>query len=77
MQINMDLLQQPTRMGFVLPDGSVDFVTMEKMKAEFTEEDNVLNINIKKKSSFVDYYSDLVSQVANSGFLYESILRIK
>jgi len=75
MQINMDLLQQPTRMGFVLPDGSVDFVTMEKMKAEFTEEDNVLNINIKKKSSFVDYYSDLVSQVANSGFLYESILK--
>ena len=74
LQINMDLLQQPTRLGFVLPDGKVDFETMEKLKAEFTEEDNVLNINIKKKSSFVDYYSDLVSQVANSGYLYESIL---
>ena len=74
LQINMDLLQQPTKLGFVLPDGKVDFETMEKLKAEFTEEDNVLNINIKKKSSFVDYYSDLVSQVANSGYLYESIL---
>ena len=75
LQINMQLLQQPTKMGFVLPDGSVDFTTMEQLKAEFMEEDNVLNINIKKKSSFVDYYSDLVSQVANSGYLYESILK--
>lgn len=74
LQINMELLQQPTKLGFVLPDGSVDFNTMEKLKAEFMDEDNVLNINIKKKSNFIEYYSDLVSQVANSGFLYESIL---
>lgn len=75
LQINIDLLQQPTRLGFVLPDGSVDFETMEQLKAEFMDEDNVLNVNVKKKSNFVEYYSDLVSQVANSGYLYESILK--
>ncbi len=75
LQINVDLLQQPTKLGFVLPDGSVDFDTMEKLKAQFQEEDNVLNVNVKKKSNFINYYSDLVSQVANSGYLYESILK--
>lgn len=75
MIINVDLLQQPTRLGFVLPDGSVDFATMEVMKSAFTEETNILNINVKKKSSFVDYYSDLVSQVANSGFMYNAKLQ--
>ena len=74
MQINMKLLQQPTKLGFVLPDGSVDFTTMEEFKAAFTVEDTPLNINVKKLSNFVDYYSDLVSQVANSGSVYKSIL---
>ena len=74
MQINMKLLQQPTKLGFVLPDGSVDFTTMEEMKKAFTVEDTSLNINVKKKSNFVDYYSDLISQVANSGSVYKSIL---
>lgn len=74
LQINIDLLRIPTTMGFVLPDGSVDFTTMNKLKEAFTAETNSLNMNTKKKSSFLDYYSDLVSQVANSGSVYNSIL---
>jgi len=74
MQINQKLLQQPTILGFVKIDDSVDFSTMEQMKAAFTAENSVLNPNVKKKSSFVDYYGDLVSQVANSGAVYKSIL---
>lgn len=73
LQINIQLLQQPTKLGFVLPDGSVDFETMEKLKEAFTVEDSTLNINVKKKSNLIDYYSDLVSQVANSGAIYKSI----
>ena len=74
LQINIELLQQPAKLGFTLPDGSVDFTTTEALKDAFEEENNVLNINVKKYSSFVDYYSDLVSQVANSGYVYSSIL---
>ncbi|MCR4650190.1 MAG: flagellar hook-associated protein FlgK [Lachnospiraceae bacterium] len=74
MQINAKLLQQPTKLGFVTADGSVDYTTMEKIKDAFEAEDSTLNPNVKKKSSYIDYYSDLVSQVANSGYVYKSIL---
>ena len=74
LKINQLLLQQPTLLGFVKPDDSVDFDTMAAMKAAFMAEDNVLNPTVKKASSFIDYYGDLVSQVANSGSVYGSIL---
>ena len=73
-QINKDLVQVPTKLGFIKEDGSVDYETIEKMKEKFTEEENTLNPNVKKKTNFVDYYGDLVAQVANSGSVYKSIL---
>ncbi len=72
--INKDLVQVPTKLGFIKEDGSVDYETIEAMKEKFTEESNTLNPNVKKKTSFVDYYGDLVAQVANSGSVYKSIL---
>lgn len=73
-RINQKLLQQPTLLGFVMADDSVDFDTMTAMKAAFMTENNVLNPTVKKASSFIDYYGDLVSQIANSGSVYGSIL---
>jgi len=74
LQINSALLQQPTKLGFVKVDGSVDYDLMEKLKAAFESEDTTLNPNVKKQSSFIDYYGDLVSQIANSGYVYKSLL---
>lgn len=74
LKINQKLMQQPTLLGFVREDGSVDFDTMTKMKQAFMAESNTLNPYVKKYSNFVDYYGDLISQVANSGSVYESIL---
>lgn len=74
LQINIELLQQPTKLGFIMVDGAVDFETMKKLKAAFENETTTLNPNVKKKSSYVDYYGDLVSQVANSGYVYKSLL---
>jgi flagellar hook-associated protein 1 FlgK len=74
MQINSALLRQPTLLGFVKIDGQVDYTTMENLKAAFTAENMTLNPNVKKKSSFEDYYGDLVSQVANSGSVYRSLI---
>lgn len=74
LQINQLLLQQPTLMGFVKEDDSIDFDTMTAMKEAFMAESNVLNPTVKKQSNFMDYYGDLVSQVANSGSVYGSIL---
>ncbi|MCM1188950.1 MAG: flagellar hook-associated protein FlgK [bacterium] len=73
LQINQDLMQRPAILGFRLPDGSEDITTAEALKAAFTEESYTLNPNVKKKTTFVDYYTDLVSQVANSGSVYRSI----
>lgn len=73
LQVNQDLMQRPAILGFRLPDGSEDNVTAEALKAAFTEEAYTLNPNVKKKTTFIDYYSDLVSQVANSGSVFRSI----
>ena len=43
------------------------------MKDAFNEEKYVLNPNTTKASSFIEYYSDLVTQVANSGSVYKHI----
>lgn len=73
LQIDVELMQSPSNLGFRLPDGSEDNATAEALKAAFTEENYTLNPNVQKRTTFVDYYTDLVSQVANSGYVYRSI----
>lgn len=60
-------------LGFRLEDGSEDIKTAEALKAAFTEEIYTLNPNVKKTTTFVDYYTDLVSQVGNTGQVNRSI----
>lgn len=72
-RVNQDLLQTPSLLGFRLPDGSEDIVTMEALKKVFTDEVYTLNPTVIKKVSLNEYYSDLVSQVSNSGYMYSSI----
>ena len=73
LQINQELMQEPSMLGFRLKDGSEDIETAEALKEAFTEEVYTLNGNVKKKTTFVDYYTDLVAQVGNSGEVYRSI----
>ncbi|MBE5884366.1 MAG: flagellar hook-associated protein FlgK [Lachnospiraceae bacterium] len=73
LQIDEGLMQRPSTLGFRLNDGSEDNATAEALKAAFTEEIYTLNPNVQKKTTFVDYYTDLVAQVANSGYVYRSI----
>ena len=73
LRINEELLQSPSKLKFMKEDNSVDYDTAEALKAAFTEESYYLNPNVKKKTTFVDYYTDMVAQVANSGYVYRSI----
>ncbi len=73
LQVNPTLMQEPSKLGFRLADGSEDKETADALKAAFTEEAYTLNPNVQKKTTFVDYYTDLVSQVANSGYVFRSI----
>ena len=73
LQVNPTLMQEPAKLGFRLADGSEDKETAEALKAAFTEEAYTLNPNVQKKTTFVDYYTDLVAQVSNSGYVFRSI----
>lgn len=73
LEIDRELMQEPAKLGFRLPDGSEDVVTAEKLVAAFEEEQYTLNPNVRKKTSFSDYYKDLVHQIGNSGYVYRSI----
>lgn len=73
LRIDQELKQNPAMMGFIMEDGSVDIATATALKDAFTEEKYTLNPQVKKRCSFLDYYTDLVAQVANSGSVYRSI----
>jgi len=72
-RVNQELLQKPTLLGLRLEDGSEDIATATALRDLFTKEQYTLNPNVQKRTSILGYYSDLVSQVANSGFVYQSI----
>ena len=75
LRINKELLQSPSKLGFRKEDKTVDQETADALKNSFTEEIYTLNPNVKKKTTFVDYYTDMVAQVANSGSVYQSIAK--
>jgi len=73
LQINQDLMQNPSKLGFRLADDSEDNATVNALKAAFEAEDYTLNPNVHTKMNFINYYTNLVSQVANNGYVYQSI----
>lgn len=73
LQVNANLLREPSMLSFKRADGSADYDTTDKLKAAFTDESYTLNPNVLKKTTFVDYYKDLVSQVANTGSAFRNI----
>ena len=72
-EVNPNFLQQPSLLKMKTEDGSVDYTTAEKLKDAFNTKDYKLNPNTTKKTNFMEYYSDLVTQISNSGSVYEAI----
>ena len=71
--INDYYLQTPTLLEYRLEDGSEDTETMNNLKAAFTNSIYTLNPNTATTTDFLGYYNMLVSQVATSGSVYNSI----
>lgn len=65
--INGELKQAPSLLGFKKEDGTIDQETADRLQAIFKEENLTLNPNVKTKLDFVNYYDNLISQVATSG----------
>lgn len=71
--INQDLRQNPALLRFRKDEHSEDNPLTEKLKAAFEEKIYTLNPNVQTPLSFVDYYRNLVAQVANSGSVFRGI----
>ncbi len=71
--INPDLVKEPTKLGFMRSDGKEDYEIVTKLGEVFTKEDYRLNPLTTTKSNLKDYYSNIVSQVANQGAVFQSI----
>lgn len=71
--INGELKQSPSLLGFIKPDKKVDQETANALKEIFTDEIYKLNPNVEAKTSFLEYYNSLVSQVVNTGSVLRGI----
>lgn len=73
LSVNQDLLQYPTHLGFMLPDGSVDYTSAKALETAFQEKNYVLNPELTNPISIREFYSNFVAQIANSGNVYKSL----
>lgn len=71
--INNELRQNPSLLNFRLSEHSEDHETMEEMKRAFEEAIYTLNPNVETPLNFQDYYKNLVSQIANTGYVFRGI----
>ncbi|MCR4788514.1 MAG: flagellar hook-associated protein FlgK [Lachnospiraceae bacterium] len=71
--INETLVQAPSLLGFIRPDGKVDQVCADNLKNLFSEETHLLNPEVKTKTSLANYYDSLISQVSSTGFIMRGI----
>lgn len=70
--VNPDLMKAPTLFGFVNDRKEEDFETAKLLQQALETENYTLNPNVTTKSSLIDYYSNIVSQVANTGAVFKS-----
>lgn len=73
LEINRELMQSPSKLGFIAADGRVDYDTAEKLKEAFEKAEYTLNPQTETKLNINGFYSGLVSQVANDGAVYRSM----
>lgn len=71
--VNEDLLQFPTHLEMIGPDGSVDYTTAKALETAFQEKKYKLNPELTNPISITEYYSNLVAQLSNSGNVYKSL----
>ena len=58
---------------FIKNDNKVDYAIAQELQAVFETKAYRLNPNVTTKSNLIDYYSNIVSQVANTGAVFKSI----
>lgn len=73
LQINPVLVREAGKLQFRKIDGTVDYETAKAMADAFDADIYSLNPNVTTKCSLGTYYTNLVSQIANSGSVYKNM----
>lgn len=73
LMVDDTIKQSPSLLGFIKDDKKVDQETADALKDIFTQENYTLNPNVKTKTTFRDYYNNLISQVSNTGNVLKGI----
>lgn len=87
LKVNPDLLKQPTLNKFIKDDKSVDYDKAKLLAEVFSGSAKIMNLNndteqgvsdtinpnTNTKLNFVDFYSGMCGQLANTGSVYNSI----
>ena len=73
MLVNPELRQNPSLLTFRLDEHSEDNETMEALKKAFEEYAYTLNPNVTTPVNFVNFYKNLVAQIANTGSVFRAV----
>lgn len=71
--INAEIKRDPSVMDFRLKDGSEDRASLDQLVSAFSDEKYTLNPNLETKTSLVQYYNALISQVSENGEIFRNI----
>lgn len=74
LEVNEKYIETPSSLGFIKADDKADYETATALATAFQEEIYTLNPNVQTKVDFLGYYNSLVTQVANSGSVYDGFV---
>jgi len=73
-KVNDLLVQDPSLLCLRDKEGNEDQITTEALKAAFTTSKYTVNPNVTTRQSILTYYNAIVTQVANSGQMYNNLV---
>ena len=73
LKINQELVQTPSKLGFVKEDGSTDYSLGKKLLQAFQDAELYINPNATKASSFENCYTEIVNQMSTAGNVFKDV----
>lgn len=73
LKINQELVQTPSKLGFVKEDGSTDYSLGKKLLQAFQDAELYINPNATKTSSFENCYTEIVNQMSTMGNVFKDV----
>lgn len=75
LKLNPRLLKEPTLLSFKTQDKQVDQAKADALARTFRDNYGTLTPTNSKEYNFMDFYDAMVSQVGNTGFIFNTLLK--